>query len=436
MHVSSFNHKYRAVGANRVPIAAGDRYWSQDLARDHRYLQGLAGRALLDLFGTDSVLLSGGVVTEGSTKAKVNVAAAIGICSFDVEVPDDSAAWAVPAPYKTDQVKVRASCPAVVDLALGGTLDGATVNYVKLRFLEADGSNSRNREYASGSYACSKAESYQLVADAVAPTAYDVLLATYVGNGTSTLSITQRRIGAGRKDLPVGTILMFDANGAGATVAATALVPGNSYKIATVGTTDFTLVGAASNTVGVEFIATRAGTGTGTALCGYSGAWEDNITIPGWFACIASNSVVGCPNLTDKFVCGKAIAGAGATGGTNSYQISSAQLPTHTHTIDHGHTASSSGRSAYHQHGDSGHTHPVGLYSSGGSTNFGVSSVTYNSTQNTGTGYAAIGNDNTDHSHTITVNSMSGSSGNGGFANSSVDNRPAYYSAVMIRRCF
>lgn len=41
---------------------------------------------------------------------------------------------------------------------------------------------------------------------------------------------------------------------------------GLSYKILTVGTTDFTLIGAASNTVGVTFTATGAGTGTGTAI--------------------------------------------------------------------------------------------------------------------------------------------------------------------------
>jgi hypothetical protein len=40
---------------------------------------------------------------------------------------------------------------------------------------------------------------------------------------------------------------------------------GTSYTIATVGTTDFTLIGAASNTVGVVFTASGVGTGTGTA---------------------------------------------------------------------------------------------------------------------------------------------------------------------------
>jgi|GEM_PF-2189098 len=46
--------------------------------------------------------------------------------------------------------------------------------------------------------------------------------------------------------------------------AATTIVAGSQYKIVTVGTTDFTTVGAASNTVGVIFVATGTPTGTGT----------------------------------------------------------------------------------------------------------------------------------------------------------------------------
>lgn len=47
---------------------------------------------------------------------------------------------------------------------------------------------------------------------------------------------------------------------------ATAIVPGGTYTILTVGDTDYTAIGAASNTVGVEFVATAVGTGTGTVL--------------------------------------------------------------------------------------------------------------------------------------------------------------------------
>ena len=49
------------------------------------------------------------------------------------------------------------------------------------------------------------------------------------------------------------------------TVNAGSFIVGNTYVIATVGTTDFTLIGASANTVGVRFTATGVGSGTGTA---------------------------------------------------------------------------------------------------------------------------------------------------------------------------
>jgi hypothetical protein len=48
-------------------------------------------------------------------------------------------------------------------------------------------------------------------------------------------------------------------------VTAGSFVTGAVYRILTVGTTDFTLIGAASSTVGLIFTATGAGSGTGTA---------------------------------------------------------------------------------------------------------------------------------------------------------------------------
>lgn len=52
----------------------------------------------------------------------------------------------------------------------------------------------------------------------------------------------------------------------GDSAAATTTVSGESYFIATVGDTDFTAIGADSNTVGVYFTATGAGSGTGTVF--------------------------------------------------------------------------------------------------------------------------------------------------------------------------
>ena len=75
-------------------------------------------------------------------------------------------------------------------------------------------------------------------------------------------------------------------------------VIGNTYTIASVGDTNFTLIGAASNTVGVVFIATGVGSGTGVAASAGSGYTFDNIiTIPG--TALTFNGVSGLSPLND-----------------------------------------------------------------------------------------------------------------------------------------
>ena len=61
--------------------------------------------------------------------------------------------------------------------------------------------------------------------------------------------------------IAVGTKITF--SNVNNTTAAGAFVTGRQYTIASLGTTNFTLVGAASNTVGLTFTATGCGTGTG-----------------------------------------------------------------------------------------------------------------------------------------------------------------------------
>jgi len=50
-----------------------------------------------------------------------------------------------------------------------------------------------------------------------------------------------------------------------ASVVAGSFVVGTTYEIMSIGTTDFTLIGATANTVGLKFVATGVGVGTGTA---------------------------------------------------------------------------------------------------------------------------------------------------------------------------
>jgi len=87
------------------------------------------------------------------------------------------------------------------------------------------------------------------------------------------------------------------------TVTAGSFVVGIEYTILTVGTTNFTLIGAASNTIDVIFTATGVGTGTGTAttpnnfpLVAVKGiVYLDGTT----YVMDANKSIRGCTTLND-----------------------------------------------------------------------------------------------------------------------------------------
>lgn len=85
----------------------------------------------------------------------------------------------------------------------------------------------------------------------------------------------------------------------GTSVTAGAFVSGISYVILTVGSTDFTLIGAVSNTVGLEFTATGVGAGTGTAAVNTSCTEYD----------ISASAISGGVSIAKGF----AISGSGST---------------------------------------------------------------------------------------------------------------------------
>jgi len=73
------------------------------------------------------------------------------------------------------------------------------------------------------------------------------------------------------------TALGYQTIKAGVSVTAGAFVTDTSYTITAVGTTNFTLIGASANTVGVRFTATGVGAGTGTATTNTTG--EGNVAV-------------------------------------------------------------------------------------------------------------------------------------------------------------
>ncbi|WP_264522066.1 GEVED domain-containing protein [Flavobacterium sp. N1994] len=111
------------------------------------------------------------------------------------------------------------------------------------------------------------------------------------GTGTYTVSISQTLGSQSFKAFTLGTAFTATAAGTGSGVAnisasvpivtAGGFVVGTQYEIVSLGTTNFTLIGASSNTVGTYFVATGAGTGTGTASTVLSNGTAPSATLAG-----------------------------------------------------------------------------------------------------------------------------------------------------------
>ena len=191
--------------------------------------------------------------------------------------------------------------------------------------------------------------------------------------------------------------------------------------------------------------------------------WKDNVTLPGWYACVPENEDGGAAGLSygitsmvDRFVMGKSAAGAGAAGGANSYRLTAAQLPAHTHTINHDHPQVHSGNQRQnHKHflnfytKTSGHhRHTIDMAEG---EDVGTSALMklmgYPSekkrtrsapTSHTGVHIHGItgftGPPSSTHNHAIDIPVFTGNSGSTGLG-AAVNSRPAFYSMIFIRKC-
>lgn len=174
-------------GSPDIPEATGDVYRAGDLMRDLHYAQDKTGRALADLLAVAKPYISGGVVTKG-TGDTLDITPAVGYVPFQVKVPDSYASN--PPTVKNEDTYRRVASTQQTNMAVAGaTLDGGTVNYVKLAYAETDGPT-RARLKASGTYVYVKVDSFVITVTPVAGTAYELVLATFTGTGGGAFTIT------------------------------------------------------------------------------------------------------------------------------------------------------------------------------------------------------------------------------------------------------
>ena len=176
--------------------------------------------------------------------------------------------------------------------------------------------------------------------------------------------------------------------------------------------------------------------------------WSGNTgNIPTGFVLCDGNN--GTPNLTDRFVVGAGSAyGVGATGGSSSVTLSTANLPSHNHSFsgstshshtinNHTHSFSGSGSNT-HSHnitttGGDDHNDSVRRTQSGrNDTNFGLHTMSTNDATISISISGNTGNpsDRGTNSQTISISGNTGNKGGGG----SHENRPPYYALMFIMK--
>jgi microcystin-dependent protein len=186
-----------------------------------------------------------------------------------------------------------------------------------------------------------------------------------------------------------------------AVVGQTVTLPGNlmigsTYTITSIGTTDFTLVGATSNTLGLTFTANGAGTGTGLNASG-----------------------TGAPSGTAQTA-----RTAGQWLGEETHLLTTAELASHTHSNTVGSSAGGSNSVTGYMNSNSAHTHDIRMRADNSVVNGNYilaasgSSVTYNNSSTSGTNGGGAGNGdgktvstNTDHTHAIGINNVAAGGG-------------------------
>ena len=176
--------------------------------------------------------------------------------------------------------------------------------------------------------------------------------------------------------------------------------------------------------------------------------WSGSIaSIPaGWALC---NGAGGTPDLRDRFVVGAGSTYAvGATGGANTVTLTTANLPSHSHSISG--SGTTSGQSADHTHffsagtsgvGDHSHGFPYemmfqaagsGPFFTGNQANiqYGILTSTNGAGAHSHSVSGNTGGTSSNHTHTWSFSGTSGAEGSG----TAHENRPPYYALAYIMK--
>jgi len=202
-------------------------------------------------------------------------------------------------------------------------------------------------------------------------------------------------------------------------------------------------IGSVIPIIGVFQSSNNGGTFTSASLPSSGSITDDGFQICDGALINNVNSIFNgkyTPNITDdRFIQGSTVANIGLRGSntSNTITISTSNLPTHTHDISHIHSGSTTSQSSSTTGGGGAHNHNLRRNIGGGELINGLDGNAFATTLQSDPLINGVGDHSHSYSHTHNTSTSTQSittSGNGGFANNSIDIRPKYINAVYVIR--
>lgn len=189
------------LGSPNYPLSVGDRYYAQDQERDFFHAIDKAGLSLKDVIKNKDVIIGKLDIRQKSGTDLMSIPSIQFYGSKTIFIPDDYSS--IPPTLVQNKVQFIRGEATFKEFNIVGTatLDGATINYIKIQYKDVDG-NTRNRAKASGSYSFEQYSSAVLTVDPIAPTSSEILLATLVGSGSGADWIILENEDLGKIDHP------------------------------------------------------------------------------------------------------------------------------------------------------------------------------------------------------------------------------------------
>jgi hypothetical protein len=385
------------------PKFLGDRMFAQDVLRDMSFMQDRMARIMQSIDGRAlPIVIRGRKVFLGAGPT-VSIPASAGLIEHTLDIVDSFAS----DPFTKAPLEMAAlvDMPEHLDQPITGgnvddqhhlnaNTDGATTNYIKVRYVELV-VQSRNRTSKAGSYECEVNPTWRLVIDDVAPTDEEIILADFVTDGVTITLSTASRSTEFRPEIQ---------NDIGSPIGSIQSWLGGYFADA--------LNGGFNNVLGDSIATVNGYISDYWRVCDGSELLLDDSPI---------FNVAGrfLPNLSDdRFVMGS--TGGGVAGGENSQTHS---VPSHKHFgTTENYTAGNDLEG--HVHSESNIVSQGLLVAAGG--DYGISTLPV--APNTGVSASV------DHVHEITVGDLGGVDGNSTMVTGVSENRPKFLSVFYIMR--